>query len=353
MKITLAENLRKLRRDRNLTQEDIADFLGVSFQAVSKWERDEGFPDISMLPVIANFFGITVDALIGNDISSRDERIKAYCDEYWHCNKKGDMDAAADIAKKAYRDYPYDWNIIDIYCLSLTKGYSEYPGGKLSELRDICRMIMDKCTDAKIRMHAVYSMLFAEDDEHVEEWFAEVPGTYDFTEWERREERYLERNQIEKYRHQKQLNMMQLYNYLLGKLNTCAAAPQDALQAYQRGAHLIEALFGGENIICQSFNYSFILLSLSSALFECGRKEDGYKALENAVNCCVEWFSIPEGTELHYVGLFDTLSVKRGNTLDKVSDFLNGIKQKSGFKLVDKEERFIKLTDKIRNCMPK
>lgn len=40
MKITLAENLRKLRRDRNLTQEDIADFLGVSFQAVSKWERD-------------------------------------------------------------------------------------------------------------------------------------------------------------------------------------------------------------------------------------------------------------------------------------------------------------------------
>ena len=40
MKITLSENLRKMRRDRDLTQEDLANFLGISFQAVSKWERE-------------------------------------------------------------------------------------------------------------------------------------------------------------------------------------------------------------------------------------------------------------------------------------------------------------------------
>ena len=40
MKITLSENLRKMRRDRDLTQEDLANFLGMSFQAVSKWERE-------------------------------------------------------------------------------------------------------------------------------------------------------------------------------------------------------------------------------------------------------------------------------------------------------------------------
>ena len=40
MKIMLSENLRKMRRDRNLTQEEVASYLGISFQAVSKWERD-------------------------------------------------------------------------------------------------------------------------------------------------------------------------------------------------------------------------------------------------------------------------------------------------------------------------
>ncbi len=57
-----------MRRDRNLTQEDLANFIGISFQAVSKWERDEGHPDITLLPVIANFFCVTVDTLIGNDM---------------------------------------------------------------------------------------------------------------------------------------------------------------------------------------------------------------------------------------------------------------------------------------------
>ena len=76
MKITLSENLRKMRRDRDLTQEDLANFLGISFQAVSKWERDEGYPDISLLPVIANFFGVTVDALIGNDVITQEDKIQ-------------------------------------------------------------------------------------------------------------------------------------------------------------------------------------------------------------------------------------------------------------------------------------
>jgi len=78
MRITLAQNLRKLRRDRDLTQEELAGFLGISYQAISKWERDEGYPDITMLPVLANYFGITVDALIGNDITSREEQIRFY-----------------------------------------------------------------------------------------------------------------------------------------------------------------------------------------------------------------------------------------------------------------------------------
>lgn len=350
MRITIAENLRKMRRDRNLTQEELAGYLGISFQAVSKWERDEGYPDISMLPVIANFFGITVDALIGNDVTTQEERIRVYCEQYEELNRNGAMEAATAVAQQAYRDYPYHWDVIDIYCLSLTKGYSEHPGEKLAELRSVCQMIMEKCTDAKIRMHAVYSMLFAEEDAYVEKWFAEVPGTYDFTEWERREDRYFERKQMEKYRHQKQQNMRQLYRYLFEKLGAGLSTPQEAVDAYRIRAALQDALFGGENAICEKFSYAFNQMQLASALFESGEKEEGYVALEGAAQNFAEYFAIPEGEALQFVGLFDTLTIQRRQNPEAILPFLVGSRQLKGFQTIAGEERFKMLAEKICNA---
>ena len=50
MNLRIGENIRRLRRERNLTQEEVAAHLGISFQSVSKWERCDGYPDITMLP---------------------------------------------------------------------------------------------------------------------------------------------------------------------------------------------------------------------------------------------------------------------------------------------------------------
>lgn len=61
---TLSEKLRTLRLERNVSQETLATYLHVSPQAVSKWERAVSLPDISLLPAIARFFDITVDALL-------------------------------------------------------------------------------------------------------------------------------------------------------------------------------------------------------------------------------------------------------------------------------------------------
>ena len=64
MESTLGKRISEQRKKLSLTQEELAEKLGVSAQAVSKWENDVSCPDILLLPEIAKLFGVTVDALL-------------------------------------------------------------------------------------------------------------------------------------------------------------------------------------------------------------------------------------------------------------------------------------------------
>ena len=61
----IGKNIVMLRKELGLTQEQLANALGISYQAVSKWETGNACPDISMLPLLADLFSVSVDALIG------------------------------------------------------------------------------------------------------------------------------------------------------------------------------------------------------------------------------------------------------------------------------------------------
>ena len=71
--IFLPRNLKKYRILKNLTQEDVAGYLGITAQSVSKWERGETYPDITFLPALANIFETSVDLLIGMDTIRAEE----------------------------------------------------------------------------------------------------------------------------------------------------------------------------------------------------------------------------------------------------------------------------------------
>ena len=69
----LSANLKKYRIMKELTQEDVAEYLGITAQSVSKWERGESCPDITFLPALANIFETSVDLLLGMDTIRAEE----------------------------------------------------------------------------------------------------------------------------------------------------------------------------------------------------------------------------------------------------------------------------------------
>ena len=74
---SIGQSIKKLRKERNLTQEELAEQLNVSAQAVSKWENETGLPDISQVIPLASVFGVSTDVLFGlADTSADDEALK-------------------------------------------------------------------------------------------------------------------------------------------------------------------------------------------------------------------------------------------------------------------------------------
>ena len=106
MNLLIGENIKRMRRERNLTQEEMSDHLGISFQSISKWERGDGYPDITMLPALANYFGISIDELLG---MSEIEKNNQYCEinRIWdENNKKGLHQENVALMRQSLKTFP-------------------------------------------------------------------------------------------------------------------------------------------------------------------------------------------------------------------------------------------------------
>lgn len=103
MKTQISKNIRKFRLSSNMTQEILADRLGVSTQAVSRWENAVTLPDITLLPVIANIFNVTIDTLFGNNKDDIQHKIDEACTKLSKSKSKQERTA---IARELCAEYP-------------------------------------------------------------------------------------------------------------------------------------------------------------------------------------------------------------------------------------------------------
>ena len=79
MNIHMGKKIRQLRKNMNLSQEVLAQVLGVSFQAVSKWENGTAMPDVAMIPALASFFGVSTDDLFDFNRMEQERKVAEIC----------------------------------------------------------------------------------------------------------------------------------------------------------------------------------------------------------------------------------------------------------------------------------
>ena len=169
--IYFGENLRTLRRGRNLTQEKLADVFGVSFQTVSKWERGDTYPDIAMLPGIADFFKVTTDELLGVNRAEKEKEITEKLQEY---DNLTDGRLMTEIITELKGKYPNDFRVLIRY-LSCLVHFSEDKASVASEIHSIYGKIQENCTDDRIRIKSKRALIeyYREKAEKDDKYFAE------------------------------------------------------------------------------------------------------------------------------------------------------------------------------------
>ncbi len=175
MQVQLGQKIREFRLRDNRTQTEIADALGVSPQAVSRWEMGATYPDMELLPAIANYFGTSIDGLFGFE-SDREKKIR---DIVEMSNKEQDVEKRIPMLRAALLDFPGNEEIMYELAATLseagwknlherldydTDGYLVHDTGYhkdnfyWTESVRLFERLLETVTDPGIRNDAAYSL---------------------------------------------------------------------------------------------------------------------------------------------------------------------------------------------------
>ena len=121
MNLNVGDKIRCLRHEKDITQEEFAAILGVSCQSVSRWENGICYPDIELLPDIAEFFGVTVDCLMGINETVRKEKIAKYLEQFQEAVSQGRIDDCITVARNGIAEFPNSYMLLNklMYALFL------------------------------------------------------------------------------------------------------------------------------------------------------------------------------------------------------------------------------------------
>lgn len=146
--IKLGEKIKNLRKQRNISQEVLANYLGVSFQAISKWETGTTMPDVMLIPAIASFFGVSTDELFDYNVYELEKNIEAIVDEQ-HKYRDFDKEKCEQIIREGLKKYP--GNDVLLNCLIEVIPLPE----RSAEVIDLCKALIESTRMDEVKYDAI------------------------------------------------------------------------------------------------------------------------------------------------------------------------------------------------------
>ena len=311
MELLFAKRIRGKRLEKGLTQEQLAQAIQISPQSVSKWERGDGYPDITLLPRIANFFQISVDELIGNDEATRAEDADSFERAWWSipCSKDG-WQKKLKLAKEYYTKYPQNFEVMH-YLSEAIVNNMDVLEENLQLLFEIHAKIMSGCTEEEYRRDSLHRVCYAATDSELDDQISksELNWQEAIAIGELREERFLLQHRLDEYRRERNATNLLIFMQYLGRNGMMYYGPNreptftepERTVAWElHKMRLIEQFDDGcneENGIPEAWCgcYAEFSLKAAGALIASGKLDEGFAQLDRTFALYERWNRIPVG----------------------------------------------------------
>lgn len=212
MKLAIGENIRNFRKKNDLTQEALADRLGVTYQSISRWENGTTYPDLELIPAIAEVLEVTVDELLGMPQIEKEKRAVETFDELRReCMKRDyDADKIVNLLRDIRRNY-----------LNSDSAWRPWSEGNDRAFRDPkilpeVRLLAEAYLERHpMYPHTIQTMANIEDEEHLKDFLKKYTTSFDCSERALLFERYLRRGDTERFEPERRYQLYQAFNVLL------------------------------------------------------------------------------------------------------------------------------------------
>lgn len=156
MDIRIGSRIKELRKKSGLTQEQLADSIGISFQAISKWENNISLPDIIVVPKLAQIFGVTTDEIFSYNLKKVEEEIEGLVYESYKL-RESDPKKGKEILEEGLKKYPENDILLNnlLYCMN----YRENPDATIK----IASKLIDSTSYSDVKYDALRFLAYAYD----------------------------------------------------------------------------------------------------------------------------------------------------------------------------------------------
>lgn len=327
--MNIGKEIKNLRRSKDLTQEQLAEYLNVSVSAVSQWESGKTIPDISLVLSLANFFSVTLDELFGRSDIRKEQEFEQYRKKNAEYGSSGEIFKQIALWREAVQKYPGNFECLINLAGSLEETF--YCGGEIKDIEEnakecvaICERIVRDCTEAGIREQAIKILVYAyceknlslaNEEKAVE--YANMAGSMFNTREQLLECAYFTEESKEKRLTQKDKNTLNYMDMLTMNLfyygNT---NPEEKIEWCNTALKLWETLIYDGNYLFFHCRIEKIYKSLAMAWAELKNEEETVKALKMVLYHAERADGLPIG-ELRYTSKFVSHATEDPSTFGK------------------------------------